>query len=154
MICLFCQKSDVMEYIMKYQSDLDAIASCPPSTAVAGDREAYRICKAPISAQQFLPPGKQDPKRVSNALDKDNQEYACALLGLSLFDTKEAVEQRWHSFPLKVKKKLGNWVGFFEVDSVDGLLGRVSQESRHYELYEYAQSQVYKKVKLIEELEG
>lgn len=138
---------------MKYCVDLCAISNCPPSTSESVQRQAYRFVFNPICEKSFIPPGKMSPQRVSKAT-KDADR--CALLGLSMYVSKEKALNRYKYLKKNHKnidKLIGTHLAKGEIEPKHGLTTKPNNQG-HYDLFESKGVELSSDFKIISELSG
>jgi hypothetical protein len=142
------KKSNGQRNIMKYQSEMCAIANCPPSNCIQDQLTAYRFVYEPVCEKSFVPQGLKVPSRMSNSNDKQK----CSLLGLSFFSSEEKAKTRYEDLKKKMKninKTIGSHIAKGAIDANDGYRTQISQKSGHFDFFECKSANLIPRFKVV-----
>lgn len=117
----------------KYQKNLEALPSCPPSVVKAQARVCYRFVKSPPAPGHFLPVTLENPRRGFA-----NQDDECHAWGLSLWGSVDQAKRRFALLALKHPKLRKKWTHVAKV-SLTAAHGahNTPNSTGHFTLFEY-----------------
>lgn len=125
-----------------YQEQLDGVTEegggqCPPPSAKATARKAWRWVNLPMSEECFKPVAIRNPRRL---LEEDDPIKRCSCWGLSMHDSEaqsvaafKALEKKFK----KIRKTIGCAVAEADLDPSHGV-STDSDNFGHFDLHPYA----------------
>ena len=140
----------------KYKDELALInesgCNCPPENLMAiAEQTAFRFVYDIIdNPKNFIPTSKKSPKRLLS----EKSAKRCSGMALSLFELQSLAKDFYcylmSSFP-NIEKSIGTDLAIGTIDSGDGLITDKDNYS-HFDLHEFADTDLQKKFKIIEKL--
>jgi hypothetical protein len=124
---------------LKYEADIAALnldCTCPPSDAEPKSAEAYRWVANPMTEACFLPPGKKNPRRVTEGKSRKTK---CGLFGVSLHASQQQSMDAFRKLEAShifLRKIMGGFVAQGTVTAGHGLCTKPNQTG-HFDLYEF-----------------
>lgn len=126
--------------MLQYQDELNGVMvagdQCPPSTACAIVRQAWRWVKQPMTDECFKPVAVRNPRRL---LHEDDPVKQCSCWGLSMHDTEAqsiaAFKSLEKSFK-QIRNTIGSAVSYAQLAPNHGL-STLSDKYGHFDLHPY-----------------
>jgi hypothetical protein len=126
--------------MFKFQAEIDLVKGCgghcPPASAVAVARDAWRWVASPVTADCFKPVAIRNPPRFHQ---ENGPEKQCSCWALSMHDSEaqsiaafRALERNFR----KIRKTLGTAVAYAKID-VDHGQSTPSDDYGHFDLHPF-----------------
>lgn len=126
--------------MFEYQDSLDGVVAegeqCPPSSARAIARQAWRWVNLPMTAECFKPVAMRNPRRL---LQEDDPAKKCSCWALSMHDTEaqsvatfKALEKNFK----RIRSTIGSAVAYAQLAPAHGL-STLSDSYGHFDLHPY-----------------
>jgi hypothetical protein len=129
--------------MLTYKGELNNVVvpddQCPPTTADAVAREAFRWVHVPMTVECFQPVALRNPRRL---LSEDDPIKQCSCWALSMHDTEAQSVAAFKSLEKifkQIRKTIGSAVARAQLTPSDGV-STLSDKYGHFDLHPYKTS--------------